>query len=311
MRVSFANVADVFARAERLVPVRTPERSIIGYGIYTAVLFVCFLVTTFPVDVIAQRLVNRAVADSGWTIRYSRVRLVPWAGFSFSNLSFESPQRPGQPAFQFTEMALRPSLRTFLGKGFRRVSFRGEAYEGTVVGSANWAEVPSFDLTWTDVNLAQVAVLSTLLEGNWVGRFSGEAHLLGRDYPTALEGGGKLEIKNVALTRGSAGGFRVPDLHFTQGASELEVKGGNLEIRNLKLSGPEIDVDIKGQVSLRKPVAQSALNVTLGVRPVPGGPAELENALKLLNGNRPSPTGTYSYSISGVLSAPRARELLR
>lgn len=307
MKFSLAGVGDVFSRLERVVPRRLPRRTMLGYGAYTTGLFLCFLVYTFPAEVIAQRLVNRVAADSGWIVRYDGVRLVPWSGFSFSNLSFAAPQKPGDAAIRFAALAVRPSLRTFVGGGFRRARFSGQAYGGALSGTADWSAVPTVDLSWTELNLAEYSALSALIEGSWVGKLSGEAHFQGKEFPAAIEGSGKLDIKSAGLTRGNVGGFKIPDLHFAQGASEFEVKGGNLEIKTLKLSGPEIDVDLRGQLYLRKPVGQSVLAGTLGVRPVPGGAPEIENALKLMNGNRPPANGTYSYALSGFLSDPRAR----
>src|SRR5438093_9756285 len=98
MRLSFAGVSDVFARFERVVPRRLPRGTRVAYGAYTVALFLCFFAYTFPADVIALRLVNRVAADSGWIVRYDGVRLVPWSGFSFSNLSFATPQKPGDAA---------------------------------------------------------------------------------------------------------------------------------------------------------------------------------------------------------------------
>ncbi|MGH7898339.1 MAG: type II secretion system protein GspN [Candidatus Binatia bacterium] len=301
-----AGVTDAVLRFERLFPRRMPVRAVLGYVVYTVALFLCFLVYTFPVGVIADRLVNRAALDSGWTIRYQGVRLIPWAGFRFLDVKFEPPAKQTTPAIHFDRLTVRPSLQTFIGRGFRRANFRGEGYGGTISGAVSWDSVPSLSLQW-DVDLADAPVLAALLAGDWTGRFSGEGSVRGRDFPAAFDGNGRFSLRNVALTRGNAAGFKIPDLHFNQGGGEFEIKSGNVEVRGWKLAGPEVDVELRGQVALVRPLMQSLVNAHIAVRPVPGVFPEIENALRLLNGNRPPQNGLYSYVVTGPLRAPRAQ----
>lgn len=307
MKISFAGMSGAYARFERFVPRRKSLGTALPYVIYTAVLFVCFWIYTLPIDVIARRLVNRVTADSGWDVHYDGVRLVPWAGLSFSNVSVSAPRTQGDPRIHLREISLRPSLRTFLGKGFRQGVFHGEAYGGSFAGGADWSDAVSLDFRWTDLNLAAYPSLSALLEGSWQGKFSGEVHLEGRNFPETLAGEGKLDLRAAALTGASAAGFKIPDLHFAQGASEFEIKAGKFDIRSFKLSGSEVDIELRGQIYIRKPIDQSVVNVTLSVSPLPGGASDIENALRLLNGNRVPANRKYSYSLYGTLSQLRIR----
>lgn len=298
MKSSF-NLSHVLSRVERLVPRRLPQRTVVAQVVYVALLFVVFLFWTLPVDVIAERLVNRVSADWGLRLAFGGVRLLPWDGFSFLDVRVERP--PGTPWADLSTISLRPSLKTFLGQGFRNGVFKGEAYGGTFAGTADWSKPLSLDFAWSDLDLAEYSRLKTMLDGTWQGKLSGEVHLRDQNGVEGLAGGGKISLAAAAILGGNVSGFKIPDLHFSRGEGDFELKDGRLDIRRLQMSGSEIDLDCRGQIFLRRPVADSVANATLGLRPLPGGGRDIENAVRLLGGNRPPQNGTYTFSLSGTL----------
>lgn len=297
----------LLARLELLVPRRIASRSFLLYAAYTAALFVVFLVVTFPYDLIARRMVDQLNAQSGWQIDYRDASFVPWDGYRFHEVRLLAAPQGVEPWIQAREMSLRPSLEGFLGRGFSHASFRGEAYGGRFSGAVARDEGVTIELSWSELNLAAYPRLATLIEGKWAGRTSGSVHVVARDAPRSIDGDGKIGLHNAALTQARVSGFTVPDLHFAQGDCDFDLRGGRLEIRSLKLSGSEVDAELRGQLYLRAPLGESVVNATLTVKPVPGAPAGLDSLLTLLNRNQRPPSGVFSYSLYGMLSQVRVR----
>lgn len=306
--MSVATLAtSLFSRLERAVPWRRPPRSAVFALLYTVALFLIFLVLTFPHDIVAQRVAERLAADSGWTIRYERVSLRPWEGYRFSNLRLIPPGKSDDSWIRARHVSFWPSLRALFGSDVVRLAFHGRAYDGEFSGSLDRGEISSVDLSWQDLRLAAVPSLTTLVAGNWEGLLSGDLRLAGKGDLRSLDGRVKLVLRNGALTAGDVRGFTIPDLHSTQADGEFEVKGGRLEIRSLKLASAELDVEARGQIFLRLPLADSIVNATLSVKPIPGANPGIEALLTLWNRNQRPPGGTYSFTLYGPLSAVKVR----
>jgi type II secretion system protein N len=204
-------------------------------------------------------------------------------------------------------MSVRPPLSAFLGRGLSRAGFHGRAYGGDLSGVISRGEVSSLDLSWTDLRPGDYPPLAALVTGNWEGKLSGEIHLAGKEDLRSIEGGGKLTLRGAALTGGNVRGFTIPDLHSTQGDGEFEIKGGRLEIKTLKLAGAEVDLDVRGQLFLRSPLAESVVNATVNVKPIPGANPGIEALLTMLNRNQRPASGTYTLTLYGVLNAVKVR----
>jgi type II secretion system protein N len=163
------------------------------------------------------------------------------------------------------------------------------------------------DVHWRDVDLGRVPELDLLIDADWQGEFGGELHVESGESLQALKGGGQLELRSAALVQGTAQGFKVPDLHFASGESQLEIKAGRVEIAGLKLSGTEADVELRGQIYLRAPASDSVVNGTLSVRPIPGAGTGIDQLLTAMNRNQRPPGGTFTYALYGTVSRIRVR----
>ncbi|MGH7857994.1 MAG: type II secretion system protein GspN [Candidatus Binatia bacterium] len=299
--------ASILSRFERLVPRQMPRRSFLLYAIYTIALFLLFLVLTFPHDLVARRYAREIARETGWDLRFDDASLVPWAGYRFSNFRVQAPGAGATPWIGADRVSFRPSLQTLFGGGLSAASFYGEAYGGEFSGSTRLGETTTVDLSWQRLDLAQYPRLAEIIDGRWNGVLSGDLHLESRESLRDTEGRARLSLRDGSLTGGSAQGFTVPDLTATQGDGEVEIKGGRLEIRTLKLTGAEIDADIRGQLYLRTPLLQSVVNATLSVKPVPGAAPGIDGLLTLLNRGQKPAGGTYSFTLYGMLSQIRVR----
>ena len=292
-------------RVGRLVPRGVPERRSLPYVAWTIAWFLIFLVLTFPHELIVRRWTDDFAATSGWQIRFDGVWLRPWSGYHMSRFELVAPGKDTEPWITADEVVLHPPLLALFGRGLLPLGFSGDAYGGEfegVVGSPSHVE-----LTWSHLRLGRYPRLTRLAEGTWAGDFSGELDLEGKGSVRTLDGKASVHLKDASLTHGKVQGFTIPDLHFATGDGEAEIKNGRIEIRTLKLTGSDVDAEIRGQVYFPTENAVPMVNANLSLKPIPGSPAKLEPLLTLWNQNQRPPGGVYSFTIAGPLNAPRIR----
>lgn len=292
-------------RFSRVMPRPAVRRSGLFYALWTAGWFLAFLLLTFPHELIVRGWTDRAVADTGWRLRFGEVWLRPWNGYHLSDVRVVAPGADDEPWFAAQELVVRPSWLVLLGQGPFPLHVSGRAYGGDFEGSFDG--VSALDLEWSSIRLSGYPRLSRVVEGVWSGDLSGELRLGGKGDFRSLEGRGTLALKNASLTQGKAQGFVVPDLHFADGAAEFEFRNGRMEIRSLTLSGSEIDAELRGQLFLLRAGAMPVVSGNLSLKPVPGSPPGLDALLAMLNHNQRPPSGTYSFTLYGPLNAMRLR----
>ncbi|MBI2962519.1 MAG: type II secretion system protein GspN [Deltaproteobacteria bacterium] len=300
-----ASLQSVAGRLGRLLPRRPPAPSTWLYAAWTAAWFLLALLLTFPHDLVVRHWADELQRDSGWQIRYGEVWLRPWSGYHLSDARLIAPGKDAEPWIAAEQVVLSPSWLTLFGRGGFPLAMSGSAYGGSVSGSVGRSG--ALDLEWSGLRLADYPHLTRLVEGRWAGEISGEIHLGGQGDLRTLEGRGKVRLRDGALTQGKAQGFVIPDLHFASGDGEFEFKAGRLDVRSLKLSGAEIDAELRGQIYWLGAGSVPLVSATLGLRPVPGAPAGLEPLLMLLHRNQRPPDGTYSFTLYGPLGAVRVR----
>jgi type II secretion system protein N len=298
MLLSIADLAGTFGRLFRWPSFR---RATLGYVAWTVGWFVVFLALTFPHDLIVRRWTEDLAAQSGWRVRYDEAWLRPWDGYHLSRATLTAAGKDAEPWLSASEVVFRPSF----GDGGLPIQFWGRAYGGEFSGSLD----PSGELvlSWDKMRLSEYPQLTALLEGNWDGTLSGDVRFAGKGELKNFEGRGKLGLKGASLTQAKARGFTIPDVHFANGEAEFELKAGRLDIRSMKLSGSEMDVDLHGQVFVLGANQMPVVNAMLAVKPIPGAAGAFEPLLMLLNHNQKPPSGSYSFTLYGPLNALRVR----
>ncbi len=297
-------ISSVAGRLGRLIPRRLPSWWTWPYVAWTLGCFAFFLVITFPHDLLVRRWVDQFAAQSGWQVRYAKVWLRPWNGYHLSSVELIAPGADVQPWVSLGEITLRPSWRVLVGGGVMPITFAAAAYGGSLDGVV---QPTALDLEWSDLHLAQYPRLTSLVEGAWTGDVSGSVTLKGTGDLRALEGAGKVSLRKAALTGGKIQGFTVPDLHFASGDGDFTVGSGRVEVRQLKLSGSEVDVDARGQVFLGQGSNPATTNLSVNLKPIPGANPNLEPMLLVMKGNQRPPNGIYTTTLYGPLNSLRTR----
>src|SRR5262245_52455557 len=125
--------ADIFTRSKRLGERLLSSRT--GWLWYILACFVCFIIVTFPSDVLLLRLVASVPRESGIRTRYLAGDCAWFDGCILRDLTLEGPFFKGNTV-QLSRLILHPSLwGLFVGGQPWPLVFAAEGYNGTVSGT--------------------------------------------------------------------------------------------------------------------------------------------------------------------------------
>jgi type II secretion system protein N len=113
-----------------------------------------------------------------------------------------------------------------------------------------------------------------------------------------------LVIAGLAMEAGKIQGITVPDLHFADVRLAGTVKGGRLELSELRAHGQEVGLAGGGNLLLQHPLAATLLNLDLTLTPAAELPDNLRVALNLIPGE-PDGSGGRRVRVYGSLAQPR------
>lgn len=301
-----SRAARLFARLRSLVPAGVSGRAVLGYGLWFLVLFLLFLVVTFPHEVLARRLTADLATRSGWTVEFDSLKIRLFEGYRFTNVRAHRAGSPGG-ALALERLSLRPRWTDFLFHRHTTLVASGEAYGGEFSAEIGGRAEGPIEIEIENVDLATVATLRSFVEGDWAGKLSGHLRLENLRDVATLSGGGAFQLADASLTRANASGFSIPELRFSRGDTEFAIEGGRIDFQRGSFAGPDLEAEVRGQVNLRRPADRSVLNLKIMLHPVPGAKSSLEPLLMLWNKNQRAADGRYNIGVGGTVGAPRLR----
>jgi type II secretion system protein N len=277
------------------------------YALYTFALFVLFLAATFPHELVVRRMLART-ADAPVVVAVSGVRLgwLPLA-YRFDELRLQRRgDESGTPLLTATAVRVAPSLLGLLRGRLYPVGLRADLYGGTVRATVDLGP-DAFDVdgTLADVDAGRYAGLRLWMDGTLAGRVGGTVVLRGDPRkPTSTNGQVALTIAGLAVEGGKIQGITVPDLHFPEVRLAGTVKGGRLDLGDLRARGQEINLAGGGNLLLQHPLAATLLNLDVTLSPAATVPDNLRLAVNLIPGE-PDGAGGRRVRIFGSIGQPR------
>jgi type II secretion system protein N len=282
-------------------------RTTLLYVGYTAVLFVVFLLLTFPHDLLVRAALSR-VNNGPVAVDFSAVNFAWFKGYELTGMRVR-PQADGQPPYlECSRMWARPLLSALVRGNPYGLLLHADLYGGVAQGDVRRAEGEVLgNLEWQDLRLDRYRTLTALLEeGQLAGRVSGQLafEVRGTDW-NAGQGSGEINLDGAGLTSAKIAGFTVPDLHLQKTKLKFVIRNGRFEIQEFNASG-DVTVQGSGHIVLRDPLQESVLNLRATILPTPTTPDALKTALALIPraaGAKPDAPVT----ITGTLARPRVR----
>lgn len=277
------------------------------YVAWTVVLFLVFLVVTFPFDV----LVRRALAGlQGGPVRveFADARFAWHRGIALTGVTVHSDAAPA-PLLEAESVALRPLFGQLVRGNPWAVQAHVELYGGTAEVRAHLADGRiAGELDVDAVSLGRYRPLATMLEEGRVGGRV-DARLVfdaAPEAPEAGQAGGQVRLSRAALQEAKIAGFGVPDIHIDQAELDFTFQAGRVEVAKFDARGKELLLGADGQITLREPVVDSVLNLRATIMPGPEAPDAIRGLLQLV----PRPAGAGDDAplrVTGTVARPRVR----
>jgi type II secretion system protein N len=283
-------------------------RSTILYLGYTSVLFLAFLLVTFPHDLLIRRMLT-TFNQGPVNVEFSSAGLAWTKGYELTGLRITPRNPPGQaPYIECSHLFVRPAIGELVRGNPYALTVSAELYGGVAQGEVTFKGGNlAGNIEWHDLSLGRYRTLTALLdEGQLAGRLSGQFGFETRGPNFAIgQGTGEVSLDGASLSSAKVSGFTVPDAKLSQTKMKFKVGGGRFEIQEFNATG-DVGIQGSGQIILREPFSESTLNLRATFLPSPATPDALKGALMLIP-RQPGAKPDAPVSITGPLDHPKLR----
>lgn len=265
----------------------------LGYAIAALILFITFLVSTFPYS----STLAKVLAPMGLEFTSTGQGIHFPIGAELTGVRVSSIASPGAiPLFESPAITIAPSLVSFLMM-HPGVRVKASVYDGVVTASARPSGLGtalSLDLDALDVARQH---LTENLGLNATGHLSGAGNFWIGSRIDADTGAGELSASILSLISPFVNGpIRLGDLR-----AKFQLASGILTIESLACSGGDLAIEASGTVQLSPNPADSRIAIQFTLTPSPAATARLGSLLATL----PHPPGPEPYQLGGTLNSPR------
>jgi type II secretion system protein N len=277
------------------------------YVVYTGVLFVVFLLANFEYNLITQRLL-RSVDIPGVRLAVGDTRFAWWRGFELQRVRAMPLDPEAAPYFEAASLFIRPGLGGLLRGQIDSVQMSGVLYGGEMDGTFTAGEgLNRATLHLAGLQLQRSEYLRDLLQaGELAGVLSGDFTFENRGGdPVDARAVGEFELQNASVTDAKFKQFTVPALQFDETMTKFSLQANRLEIQEFSATGPQFELAGTGQIAIRDPLPDSALNLKVSIAAAEGADDLTKTLLSILP---PPPKGAKPdapRSLSGTLAKPR------
>jgi type II secretion system protein N len=284
-------------------------RTTLLYAGYTSVLFIVFLVVTFPHELLIRRALS-AVNRGPVAVEFNAARFAWLDGYELSGTRVAPAVADQPPYIEVSHLWVRPALGSLVRGNPYDLLVRADVYGGAAQAELNMTDGSVVgNLQWQGLELGRYRTLTSLLdEGQLAGRVSGQFSFEARGGNfNAGQGSGVIVLEGASLTGAKVAGFGVPDLHFRQAKLKVAVRAGHLDIQEFQANG-DASLQGSGQVQLRDPMPESVLNLHAIVETSLATPDPIKGLMALLpHAPNAKPDAPTSIVLTGTLGHPRVR----
>lgn len=281
-------------------------RTTVLYLGYTSVLFLVFLLVTFPHDLLIRRVLT-TFNQGTVNIEFSSAGFAWTKGYELTGLRITPRNPPGQtPYIECSHFFVRPAIGELMRGNPYALAISAELYGGVAQGEVNFKGGNlAGNLEWHDVSLGRYRTLTALLDdGQLAGRLSGQLGFEARGPNFSVgQATGEMSLDGASLSAAKVNGFTVPDAKLSQTKMKFKVGSGRFEIQELSATG-DLGIQGSGQIILRDPFLESTLNLRATFLPSPATPDAIKGALMLIP-HQPGAKPDAPVTITGPFGHPK------
>ena len=251
----------------------------VGYPLFYLFCLVVFLSWTFPYEKLKERIVTTFNAQQRTSAAPTELQIdeldSSWlTGVKAKGVRLISPSADPTKApieIKIDEARARISLLGLL-VGNRDVSFRIDAFDGTIKGSFDDSgKERNVDVTFDGVDMSKIDAIAANVGFPLEGKLFGNLKLqLPEGKASKANGTVALEIRDMVagnskelMVKTPLGPFTLPPLKVGTFAVNGDAKEGILKITKVGASGSDVDVTGDGRVQLREVATDAHLEVNL------------------------------------------------
>ena len=249
----------------------------LGWGLASLAGFIVFLFLTFPYGPLQNRLLSELNRASGW-----EVRAADWSVGLPAVIEWRDVVLAGPTIGAIPVEAVRATIgvfQAFLGRLVLDYAVQlpgvAQAGDGRATGSltaASWSlrgpVVVKGHLQQMDLAaVLKPYVTRGMVQGDFMHRWDSAQ---GDNAALKGEGTAKVDIKDLVVERIAGGTSSIPPLMFGRIQAALACRDAACDVTELKGDGVDGSFTAQGRVTLRQPLQQSLLDLTITVVPGAG-----------------------------------------
>ena len=249
----------------------------LGWGLSSLACFIVFLFLTFPYGPLQNRLLTELSRASGW-----EVRAADWSVGLPAVIEWRDVVLAGPTIGAIPVEAVRATVGVFQALLGRLVLDYAVQLPGVTPAGAGRATGSLTAASWSlggpvavNGHLQQMDLAAVLkpyvsqgtVQGDFMHRWDSAQ---GVNAVLKGEGTAKVEIKDLVVERIAAGTSSIPSLTFGRIQAALACRDAACDVTELKGDGVDGSFTAQGRVTLRQPLQQSLLDLTVTVVPGAG-----------------------------------------
>jgi type II secretion system protein N len=249
----------------------------LGWGLASLACFIVFLFLTFPYGPLQNRLLTELSRASGWEVRAADWSVGLPAVIEWRDVILAGPTIGAIPV-----EAVRATVGVFQALLGRLVLDYAVQLPGVAPAGAGRATGSLTAASWSlggpvavkghlqQMDLAAVLkpyVSQGTVQGDFMHRWDSAQ---GVNAVLKGEGTAKVEIKDLVVERIAAGTSSIPSLTFGRIQAALACRDAACDVTELKGNGVDGSFTAQGRVTLRQPLQQSLLDLTVTLVPGAG-----------------------------------------
>lgn len=310
----------------------------LGYPLFYVFCLILFFSWTFPYEKLKDRIVltfnaQQRNSSSPQELQIEELDSYFFTGVKAKNVKLVSPSAdPSKPPteIKIDEARARLSILSYVfGFGTKDVSFRIDAFDGTIKGSfEDSGKERNIDVTFDAVDMSKIDAIAAGTGFPVSGRLNGTIKLLLPE-GKASKGSGTVNLEIKDMNAGTAkeltvktplGPFTLPQLKIGNFTITGEAKEGTMKITKIGATGGDVDVNGDGRVQMREVATDAHLDVNLKFK-INDSYRKKNDKTKMLFGSpdskdKPmlemdprmakskSPDGFYALRVGGTLAKP-------